>query len=122
MQTQSNLHSPDEHAVMRRLASPMQPPKARYQLPLAACHDKCSTAALFACRKAYTGTFLVAGGHDRASGIKSLQDDRADLIVYGRKFLSNPDLVKRFEIDAPLNKHDRNTFYSQDQVRSMQML
>ena len=67
-------------------------------------------------RKAYTGTFLVAGGHTRESGIESLQKDCADLIVYGRTFLANPDFVKRLEIDAPLNDYDRNTFYSQDQV------
>lgn len=67
------------------------------------------------CRKAYTGIFLVAGGHTRESGIKALQTDHADLIVYGRTFLANPDLVKRFELDAPLNKYDRDTFYTQDQ-------
>lgn len=68
-------------------------------------------------RNIYTGTLLVAGGHDRATGIKSLEQDRADLIVYGRHFLANPDFVKRIELDAPLNQYDRTTFYSQDQVR-----
>lgn len=59
----------------------------------------------------------MAGGHDRATGIKSLEQDRADLIVYGRHFLANPDFVKRIELDAPLNQYDRTTFYSQDQVK-----
>jgi hypothetical protein len=30
------------------------------------------------------------------------------------RFLSNPDLPLRLKLDAPLNKYDRNTFYTQD--------
>ncbi|KAK4483902.1 hypothetical protein RD792_011111 [Penstemon davidsonii] len=33
-----------------------------------------------------------------------LKLNRADLVAYGRHFLANPDLPKRFEINAPLNK------------------
>ncbi|XP_026411256.1 12-oxophytodienoate reductase 1-like [Papaver somniferum] len=40
----------------------------------------------------------------------------ADLVAYGRLFLANPDLPKRFAIDAPLNKYDRDTFYTLDPV------
>ncbi|KAF6134424.1 hypothetical protein GIB67_012364 [Kingdonia uniflora] len=32
----------------------------------------------------------------------------------GRWFLANPDLPKRFELNAPPNKYDRNTFYTSD--------
>jgi N-ethylmaleimide reductase len=35
----------------------------------------------------------------------------ATLISYGTLFLSNPDLPKRFEIDAELNQADRATMY-----------
>lgn len=58
-------------------------------------------------RHAYKGTFIAAGGHTRKSGIEALQKNHADLICYGRIYLANPDLVHRFEIDAPLNKYDR---------------
>lgn len=34
--------------------------------------------------------------------------------MFGRYFISNPDLVKRYATDAPLNKYDRNTFYAMD--------
>lgn len=34
----------------------------------------------------------------------------------GRLYLSNPDLSKRFVWNAPLNKYDRSTFYTQDPV------
>lgn len=28
-------------------------------------------------------------------------------------YIANPDLPRRFQLGAPLNKYDRNTFYSQ---------
>ncbi|KAG8378510.1 hypothetical protein BUALT_Bualt08G0144600 [Buddleja alternifolia] len=44
-------------------------------------------------RKAFKGTFIVAGGYD-------IEDD----------------LPKRFKINAPLNKYNRETFYTPDPV------
>lgn len=67
-------------------------------------------------RKVFKGTFIVAGGYDRDEGNKVVDEDYADLVAYARHFLANPDLPKRFELDAPLNKYDRNTFYTQDPV------
>lgn len=62
-------------------------------------------------RKAFKGTFMAAGGYDREDGMKAIAENRADLVAYGRLFLANPDLPKRFELDAPLNKYSRETFY-----------
>ncbi|EOY17386.1 hypothetical protein QUC31_001442 [Theobroma cacao] len=67
-------------------------------------------------RKAFNGSFIVAGGYDREDGNKAVAENRADLVVYGRWFLSNPDLPRRFELDAPLNKYNRDTFYLSDPV------
>ncbi|GFQ00584.1 12-oxophytodienoate reductase 1 [Phtheirospermum japonicum] len=67
-------------------------------------------------RKAFRGTFIAAGGYDREDGNKAVAENRADLIAYGRLFLANPDLPKRFEINAPLNKYNRDTFYLADPV------
>ncbi len=41
-----------------------------------------------------------------------VQAGEADAIVFGRYFISNPDLVKRLAINAPFNKYNRDTFYS----------
>jgi 12-oxophytodienoic acid reductase len=38
------------------------------------------------------------------------------LVAFGRLFLANPDLPKRFLLNAPLNKYNRFTFYTQDSV------
>jgi 12-oxophytodienoic acid reductase len=67
-------------------------------------------------KKAFNGTFIAAGGYDREEGNKVVSDGYADLVAYGRIFLANPDLPKRFELDAPLNKYDRSTFYTQDPI------
>ncbi|KAJ3683193.1 hypothetical protein LUZ60_013420 [Juncus effusus] len=67
-------------------------------------------------KKAFNGTFIAAGGYDRDEGNKVIDDGYCDLIAYGRHFLANPDLPKRFEINAPLNKYNRLTFYISDPV------
>jgi N-ethylmaleimide reductase len=35
----------------------------------------------------------------------------ADAVAYGSLYIANPDLVARFESDAPLSKPDPSTFY-----------
>ncbi|GFQ00594.1 12-oxophytodienoate reductase 1, partial [Phtheirospermum japonicum] len=75
-----------------------------------------SPDSLVPMRKAFRGTFIAAGGYDRDDGNKAIAENRADLIAYGRLFLANPDLPKRFEINAPLNKYNRDTFYIADPV------
>jgi 12-oxophytodienoic acid reductase len=72
--------------------------------------------SLLPMRKAFNNTFIVAGGYDREDGNKALEENRADLVAYGRLFLANPDLLRRFELHAPLNKYNRETFYTHDLV------
>ncbi|XP_050378495.1 putative 12-oxophytodienoate reductase 11 [Argentina anserina] len=67
-------------------------------------------------RKAFNGTFIASGGYDREDGNKAVAEGRADLVAFGRWFLANPDLPKRFELNAPLNKYIRETFYVSDTV------
>ncbi|KAK8938885.1 putative 12-oxophytodienoate reductase 4 [Platanthera zijinensis] len=61
-------------------------------------------------RKAFTRTFIAAGGYDRDEGNDVVDEGYTDLVAYGRLFLSNPDLVKRFELNAALNKYNMFTF------------
>uniref|UniRef100_A0A0E0DER6 NADH:flavin oxidoreductase/NADH oxidase N-terminal domain-containing protein n=1 Tax=Oryza meridionalis TaxID=40149 RepID=A0A0E0DER6_9ORYZ len=67
-------------------------------------------------RDAFKGTFIAAGGYNKEDGNKAVSTGYTDLVAYGRLFLSNPDLPERFEIDAPLNKYNRETFYISDPV------
>jgi len=65
-----------------------------------------------ALREAFGGTLLLNGGFDRASAEAALTSGQADLISFGRPFIANPDLVRRFEIDAKLAEPDPQTFYT----------
>jgi N-ethylmaleimide reductase len=40
-----------------------------------------------------------------------LEQGLADLIAFGKPFISNPDLVERLKKGAPLNEWDKATFY-----------
>lgn len=62
-------------------------------------------------RSYFHSKIISAGAHDRDSGNEAIASGNADLIAYGRLFISNPDLPKRFELNAPLNPYDRSTFY-----------
>ncbi len=55
---------------------------------------------------------ITSAGYDRESGNSELQKGIADLVAYARSFLANPDLPKRFELDAPLNEPNPDTFYA----------
>lgn len=67
-------------------------------------------------RDAYQGTFMASGGFTRELGIESIESVDADLVSYGRLFISNPDLVERFRVKADLTRYVRATFYTHDPV------
>lgn len=48
----------------------------------------------------------------KATSEELLKSGAADLVSFGRLFISNPDLVERLKVDAPLNEPDANTFYT----------
>lgn len=64
--------------------------------------------------KAAGVTFLAAGGFDRDNAAPKVESDTADLVVFGRWFIANPDLVERLRRGLALNPYDRSTFYGAD--------
>jgi N-ethylmaleimide reductase len=54
---------------------------------------------------------IANGGFTRETAEAELEQNGVDLISFGRLFLANPDLPRRFEVDAPLNTADPTTFY-----------
>eukprot|EP00249_Psilotum_nudum_P018912 c27017_g1_i1 orf=196-1389(+) len=80
------------------------------------CGEVETNDTLHSMRRAFKCSFLVGGGHTRESGNAAIESGEADLIVYGRWFLSNPDLPRRYELNAPLNKYDPATFSTADPV------
>jgi len=58
--------------------------------------------------------FLSAGGFDRDNSAAKVEAGDAELIVFGRHFIANPDLVNRLREGHALNAYDRSTFYHGD--------
>ncbi len=65
-------------------------------------------------RQAFKGPFILAGGFEKNSAEKAINENAADLIGFGRPFISNPDLVKRMQEGIALTPPDMNTFYTSE--------
>ena len=62
-------------------------------------------------RKRFKQAYVANNGYDFELATKVLEADAADLIAFGKPFISNPDLVERLKKGAPLNEWDKATFY-----------
>ena len=62
-------------------------------------------------RQRFHGALILAGQFDRERAHNTLAQGRADFIAFGRLFIANPDLVRRFRLGAPLNPPHEASFY-----------
>ncbi|WP_289046569.1 alkene reductase [uncultured Olleya sp.] len=63
-------------------------------------------------RPLYNGTLMINTDFDQDKGNQVLEAGNADLVAYGKPFISNPDLVERFEKNIELADWDKDTFYT----------
>jgi N-ethylmaleimide reductase len=64
-----------------------------------------------ALRSRFNGAWMVNNGYSRQMAFEVVASGAADLVAFGRPFISNPDLVRRLREDAPLNALDTKTLY-----------
>lgn len=62
-------------------------------------------------RQLFKGAYIANLGYDKARGEAAIASGFADCIAYGVPFIANPDLVKRYQTNAPLNEANSKTFY-----------
>ncbi len=62
-------------------------------------------------RKVFKGTLITNCGFSFDSGNKVISDGDADMVAFGKLFISNPDLVEKFATGAVLTPWDESTFY-----------
>jgi len=62
-------------------------------------------------RRRFDGAYIANNGYDFELATKVLAEGAADLIAFGKPFISNPDLVERLKKGAALNEWDKATFY-----------
>ena len=59
----------------------------------------------------YQGVRMANGGFTKDTGNLALTEEKTELVSFGVLYLANPDLEKRFEINADLNSPNQETFY-----------
>jgi 2,4-dienoyl-CoA reductase-like NADH-dependent reductase (Old Yellow Enzyme family) len=62
-------------------------------------------------RANFAGNYIANNGYDRERAQAALRSGAADLVAFGVPFLANPDLVRRYRDNLPLNAPDPATFY-----------
>jgi N-ethylmaleimide reductase len=64
-------------------------------------------------RPKYSGTLMINTNFDLEKANKVLKEGDADLVAFGKPYISNPDLVERFREGVELSDWDQKTFYTQ---------
>jgi 2,4-dienoyl-CoA reductase-like NADH-dependent reductase (Old Yellow Enzyme family) len=63
-------------------------------------------------RKTFGGTYVANESHTGETAEQLLKAGEADAVAFGKLFIANPDLPRRFALRAPLNPPDPDTFYA----------
>ncbi|WP_024675280.1 alkene reductase [Pseudomonas syringae] len=64
-----------------------------------------------ALRQRFKQTYLANNGYDLELATARINANEADLIAFGRPFISNPDLIERLKTGAPLAPLNQATLY-----------
>jgi len=64
-----------------------------------------------ALHRAFPGAWLLNNGYTRELAIETVASGKADLIAFGRPFISTPDLVRRLREDKPFNELRADKLY-----------
>ncbi len=65
-------------------------------------------------RTIFKGLIIAAGGFEPDTAQAVIEQGSADLVAFGRHFVSNPDLPERIQQGRPLSRYNRETFYTFD--------
>ncbi len=109
----NDMKDSDPAALVAHVAEELQLRGAAFLHLRHARHDAPGEADLArVARKHYRGALILNGGFDRETGEAAVQSGLGDAIAYGMSFIANPDLPRRFLLNAPLNKVDEARLYS----------
>jgi N-ethylmaleimide reductase len=63
-------------------------------------------------RTTFKNTLIACGGFNAENAEAAIENGNADLIAFGKPYVSNPDLAQRFETGAELAQTDFTTLYT----------
>jgi N-ethylmaleimide reductase len=69
-------------------------------------HERGEAMTLAEFRPVYQGTIIGNCGYTKETAEQRISEGNADLIAFGRPFITNPDLPERLKNDLPLNPAD----------------
>ena len=69
-----------------------------------------------ALKAAFGGVYVANENFDKAAAEAALEAGEADAVAFGKAFIANPDLPRRFRLGAPLNPWNSDTFYGEGPV------
>lgn len=75
------------------------------------CGDEELVESLWFMRKVFKGIFFIGVSVGVEEGYEVVRNGKVDMVVYGRLFFVNLDLVKRFVLNVLLNDYNRDIFY-----------
>jgi 2,4-dienoyl-CoA reductase-like NADH-dependent reductase (Old Yellow Enzyme family) len=67
-------------------------------------------------KAAFGGPYIANEKFTKESAQNVLGAGEADAVAWGQLFIANPDLPRRFELDAPLNKPNPSTYYAEGET------
>jgi 2,4-dienoyl-CoA reductase-like NADH-dependent reductase (Old Yellow Enzyme family) len=67
-------------------------------------------------KAAFGGPYIANEKFTKESAQDVLDAGEADAVAWGKLFIANPDLPRRFELDTPLNEPNPATFYAQGET------
>ena len=62
-------------------------------------------------KRAFGGLYIENELFSKEDAVRVLANNEADAVAFGKLYIANPDLVRRFREDAPLNAPRPETFY-----------
>ena len=116
--TQRGMDDPDAPATILEMAKELRRIGIAYiHIAEADWDDAPETPFVFrkALREVFPGAIIVAGGYDKGKAEAILGEGLADVVAFGRPFIANPDLPRRYAEDLPLADFDGNTLFGGDQ-------
>jgi 2,4-dienoyl-CoA reductase-like NADH-dependent reductase (Old Yellow Enzyme family) len=67
-------------------------------------------------KAAFGGVYIANEGFGRVDAEAAIEAGEADAVAFGKLFIANPDLPRRFSLGAELNPWNADTFYSEGPV------
>ncbi|MFZ3231483.1 MAG: alkene reductase [Pseudobdellovibrio sp.] len=115
----NDMHETDPMKTYSYLAEKMNPMKLAYvhlvEGSTGGARDIVADFDYQGLRKKFGTLYMANNGYDLKMALDARKSNTADLICFGRPFISNPDLVERFKRGLPLTPLNPETLYGGDQ-------